>query len=101
MRSGPKGCRRLLKLPPPEAAGRTIRLNFPVPLRLVPVHDKPGSSDLPLPGRMRDGAGQDPGVPMSMSAGMSKGAPASRTSVPKTTAGVSPAPRAVWTTSSS
>ena len=41
------------------------------------------------------------GVPMSMSAGIKRASPEVNNSVPRTTAGSSPAPRAVWTTSSS
>jgi hypothetical protein len=42
------------------------------------------------------------GVPlMVMPTGIRSGCPVVSTSVPKTTAGVSPAPQAVWTTSSS
>jgi hypothetical protein len=40
-------------------------------------------------------------VDMSMSAGINSGSPVVSTKVPKTTVGSSPAPRAVWTTSSS
>jgi len=41
------------------------------------------------------------GVPIAIPTGIKKGAPLVSTRVPQTTVGSSPAPRAVWTTSSS